>query len=145
MKDRFKRSLAWGALISMALAVPAQAQPRFGNERDISNDHRAQLGIVIPFGGKREEAKPRLELSLTNDRFLNNGAGFRWGEPLERRKMNIGFTLDERPVLMLNGKAPPKADTRKGISTWGWVAIGTGAALVVGGALFWDALEDASE
>jgi len=55
------------------------------------------------------------------------------------------LTLTEQPRLTVARRELPEAERRHGISTIGWVAIGVGASLVIGGLLFVDALNDASE
>lgn len=109
----------------------------------------ARLRIAL---GSASRNKARIGLTLapmTRSQWGDGRTRLRFGEGA-----GLGMTGNGPIQVLLAGRslssfAPQRsAIDRKnasGISTLGWVAIGTGAALIVGGFLFADALNDASE
>jgi len=83
-----------------------------------------------------------------HSRDIRGEARTRFGEGVEfgfSAREAIGLSIGGTPVSQLaDGRSGP-TDGKIGISTLGWVAIGTGVALVAGVALAYDALMDASE
>ena len=65
--------------------------------------------------------------------------------PRRDRIARAGFTLEQSPRFTTDGREMDAHDDRHGISTLGYVAIGVGAAVIVGGLLFADAVRDASD
>lgn len=143
-----------GALLAAALALPpsAIAQTFDPAGRPLGADRRVSVGVTLPLGGSAGSAgKPQLELRAVADhRAIRTVAGDRdsvgWlPRSAQPREARIGLTLAEQPRLTVDGRELPEAERKLGISTIGWVAIGVAAAAVVGGLLFVDALNDASE
>lgn len=133
------------AVVAIAMTTtPVMARPVYalGIDADKASLSRqsagGQVGLIFPIGGKGTEAKARAELSL-----------FRRHHDVTRSKeissTRLGWTLDRRPAMLLNGRAIPEQERRKGIGTWGYVGIGVVALLVCGVLLLDDALDDASD
>lgn len=141
-------------LIVATLAIPAPlaAQMLDPAGRPLDGSRRVSLGVTVPFGGPSDTAaKPQLELRATaGDR--RDVAAPRNPDRIYLRAPNqrlpearIGFTLEAHPQLTVAGREIPASEDRRGISTIGLVAIGVVAAAVVGGLLFIDAVNDASD
>ncbi len=133
-------------LAMLGLSGPALAQSadplRAGTERRLS------AGIAIPFGPRGTAETPQLELRSTTVRHDGSDlAAFGRDGWLPRRvrTARVGFTLEQSPRFTIGGREMDARDDRHGISTLGYVAIGVGAAVIVGGLLFVDAVNDASD
>ncbi len=138
------------AAAAASLPAAAMAQVFDPSGRPLGADRRVSLGVALPLGGgTATSGKPQLELRAVADHRTpqtadhRNGAG--WLPLAQPREARIGLTLTERPRLTVAGRELPEAERKHGISTVGWVAIGVGASLVIGGLLFVDALNDASD
>lgn len=108
------------------------------------NEAMVGLGLTMPFGGARaEERAPRVELRVARDTVDPDGSR-RTDRSLRRQEVRVGLAFDRDRTLIVNGRA---LQTRRemGISDLGWVAIGVGTVLVVGGLVLNDALNDASD
>lgn len=102
--------------------------------------------LRVPLGGAE---KPQAGLALTNVRLDGSGAR-RFSKGVE-----LGFAGDRQLQLSLAGRRLDKLamqpgrrapeGQKLGVSTVGWVAIGVGVAVVVGGLLFLDAVRDSSD
>jgi len=133
---------------ALSLPGPALGQMLDAAGRPSGAERRVTAGITIPLGtGRTVTSKPQLELRASS--YRPAGA---WehttSRPLARERTyesRIGMTLEPRPQLTVAGREVPEADRRLGLSTLGWVAIGVVAAGVVGGLLFIDAVNDASD
>lgn len=131
-------------IVTMGLTGQALAQTadplRDGTERRVS------AGIVIPFGLRGTARTPQLELRGTTIR-RNNSDLAPFGRdgwlPRRERTARVGFTLEQAPKFTIDGREMDASDDRHGISTLGYVAIGVGAAAIVGGLLLADAVRDA--
>lgn len=129
-----------GLLIGAALTTSAMAEPMAYQNGLTRVDGVVGLGLTIPIGGNRQKAPPRVELRLTRDVVNVDGTRLSTrGIPLNETR--IGFSLERDNRLLINGR-PMDKSRRQGVSTLGWLAIGVGAAAVVGGVLLADALED---
>jgi hypothetical protein len=134
-------------------AVMAPVSPAFSADiNDSPVAGRATFGVFagarlrMPLG-RRE--KPQAGLALTNVRLDAAGArrfskgvelGFASGDQLQ---LSVAGQRLDRLGIQPTGRGP---EGRKlGVSTLGWVAIGAGVAVVVGGLLFLDAVRDASD
>lgn len=137
-------------MAALAIPTPVSAQLLDPAGRPLDGSRRVSLGVTVPFGGPANtEAKPQLELrssaserrdvAAERDRFY---FGANDPRPPEAR---VGLTLEAHPQLTLAGREIPASDEKLGISTLGLVAIGVVAAAVVGGLLFIDAVNDASD
>lgn len=129
--------------ISMAAAciATASAQSYHPSTDYGANDLRAGASIVIPFGGdkKKTNTKPRVEFSfqqstvqqdkikLDFNRYSLQAAPITNPNSIGGR---IGFTLDQNPKMLVNGKSYRIDDDQNNISTLGKVGIGVAAAAV---------------
>lgn len=137
------RSIVALALIA-ALTTSAVAEPAsFHGSAFSKPEGVVGLGLTVPFGGSRKKDPPRLELRVARDVVNMDGSrqSISMMRPIETR---IGFSLEAEKRLLINGR-PLDTTRRNNVSTVGWIAIGAGVALVVGGVLFADALRDASD
>lgn len=134
-------------------AQPARAAsldmgPHAG-ERSISAFAGARLRVSL---GAAPRASAALAIAPMQRAMTGEGAvRMRFGEGLsfgtESRgpvALRLAGTRIDRLGMAPNGRIDERAD-RHGISTVGYVAIGVGVAVIVGGLLFVDALNDASE
>ena len=134
---------------ALSLPAPALAQMLDSGGRPAGFERRVSAGVTIPLGASRSASgTPRLELRATGERFdpaldRRDRAVARLDTP--RRESRIGLTLESRPQLIVDGRALPPDQDKLGLSTLGWVAIGVVTVAVVGGLLFIDALNDASD
>lgn len=146
------RKWSHAVLAAAALALPAAAlaQAFDPSGRPLGLDRRASVSVTLPLGGAAGPAgKPQLELRAVADHrgfpAADRRDGTGWLPHVQPREARMGLTLTERPRLTIAGRELPAAERRHGVSTLGWVAIGVGATLVVGGLLLVDAMRDASE
>ena len=129
-----------------ALAVPTAAIAQPANIHSTSFERQegvVGLGITLPFGGQRKPEPPRVELRIARDIVGSDGSRQSVSGRYQA-ETRIGFQLAPGNRLTLNGR-PVEKDQRQGISTLGWVAIGIGAGLIIGGALLADDVSDATE
>jgi hypothetical protein len=147
------KRIAIAALIAaQTIAQPAFAAD-FGDQQAESAQRQGAFAgarLRVPLGGEaRGKARAGLALApVLQGRRADGSVGTRFGEGVE-----FGFaggkkaelSLAGRPVSQLaQGRAGP--DGRKlGVSTIGWVAIGVGAALIVGTVAFVYAMEHCPE
>jgi hypothetical protein len=109
-----------------------------------------QARITVPLGGSRSNAEARRpELSLSAGPSVTRAGSARTVHtrtsiaPMARLAIGPG----EPVTLSLAGQpvsGMPQGD-RRNVSTLGWVGIGVGAGVIVGGLLLLDALRDASD
>ena len=130
------------------LGLSGQALAQSADPLRTGTERRVSAGIAIPFGARGTAETPQLELRSTAIR--HDGSDWAvFGRdgwlPRRDRTARIGFTLERSPRFTIGGREMEANDERHGISTLGYVAIGVGAAVIVGGLLFADALNDASE
>ena len=138
------------AAAAASLPVASMAQVFDPSGRPLGLDRRASVSLTLPLGAAGGPAgKPQLELRAVADQralqVVDHRDGTGWLPRAQPREARIGITLDERPRLTVAGRELPDQQQRHGVSTLGWVAIGVGATLVVGGLLLVDRIEDASE
>lgn len=130
-----------GLLISAALTTSAVAEPMVYQSGMSRVDGVVGLGLTIPIGGQHKKAPPRVELRLTRDVVNFDGTRQSSSSGIRPNETRIGFSLERDNKLLINGRSLDKSQ-RQGVSTLGWIAIGVGAAVIVGGVLLADALED---
>jgi hypothetical protein len=146
------RKLLIAGLVAAAQVLPA-AQPaaaaELGQDRTPAATQVSAFAgarLRVPFGGRE---KPKAGLALTST--LRSGAT---GELRFARGAELGFSGKEsKPALSIAGRPISKLaeggsgpDGRKqGFSTLGWVAIGASVAIIAGGVLIFDYLDDQSE
>lgn len=131
-------------ILGAALATSASGQSIAPQSGALSRPEGVVgVGLTIPLGSARHREAPRFELRLARDSM--NIDGSRQSSRVDWRPMEVrvGVSLAPDHELTLNGQ-PLTNDRRQGVSTLGWVAIGLGAAAVVGGALYLNAMYDAS-
>jgi hypothetical protein len=137
----------WFGILALTLACgAASATAQSLDARGLPPEHgaRVQAGIVVPLGsgGSAAERAPRLEAWSDRNRpwrFGDSGQNL----PLAR-PVRLGLSLGENPRFLLGGRELPHGQDANGISTLGWVGIGTVAVLVVGGVLLADAFKNAN-
>jgi len=130
-------------IISLALVglVSAPAQARDWSEQAADRHAGAFVGAQfrVSFDGSRLE-KPRASLGVapTLSRISNSGVHTTIGDGLA-----LSLNEESRPELTLAGvradralgltrESGPALNTKQGVSTGGWIAIGVGTVLVVG-------------
>jgi len=141
------------ALAMLGMAVQPLAAAELAGEQQSRLGAFGGLRVQVPFGARGPAAAPRAGLAfgpMRQSRASDGAMRTRFGDGLE-----LGFGGGERaPRLTLagtrvdllamaqNGRAPD-GGPRAGVSTLGWVAIGVGAAVVIGlgGTYLW--LDDA--
>jgi len=132
----------------LAMPLPAAAQ----DAGEVRAGAFAGARISLSLGGREARRAPRIGLALS-PMLSREGADGR-----RRIVIGEGAALDlaggSGPRLTIGGRRiasfgpggdGPEIGRRQGISTLGAVAIGVGVAVIVGAALFYDALGDASE
>lgn len=135
-------------VILVMLGVSGQALAQSADPLRTGTERRVSAGISIPFGPRGIAETPQLELRSTTVRHDGSDlAAFGRDGWLPRRQhtARVGFTLEQSPSFTVDGREMDARADRHGISTLGYVAIGVGAAVIVGGLLFADAVGDASD
>jgi len=138
------RKLLFSVTLATFMMAPVQAADWRSQAVDVRAGVFVGAKVQLSLGGKAPEA-PRAALTLapTLNRISSTGeVRTNIGEGLA-----LNFSPRSKPTLTLAGIRADNAlglqrqgkvdeDQKLGISTTGWVAIGAGAALVVGVALF---------
>lgn len=103
-------------------------------------DMRSSVNLTIPLGGQRNDAtsKPQLTMSFQQHRLQQDPYNFSPSNidvksstyNLQPRQARIGFTLDQNPELMMNGRPYNLPTNTANASTLG--KVGIGAAVLVG-------------
>lgn len=133
-----------GVAIAAALTTPALAEPLHFRDSSFSRpEGSVGVGVTIPFGGNRKKDPARVELRIARD-MVNMDGSRQSATSLRTMETRIGFSLEHDRRLLVNGR-PVDTKRRNNVSTVGWIAIGAGVALVIGGVLFADAVNDASD
>lgn len=134
------RSLIAAALFSSA---SINAQSYFMNDGQHIRESRMQVGLVVPIGPATTKSNqtPRLSFSLARHRYSWTETNFR---PLQRQIQHNRFslTLENDPVMMLNGKRLQDENGKLNLTTGAGIAIGAG---VLAGVLLFATLETADE
>lgn len=123
-------------------------------------DMRGSISLTIPLGGQHNSAnsKPQLNLGFQQHRLQQHRYNFVTSNfdvksstyNFQPRQARIGFTLDQNPQLMMNGKPYALPEGTANASTLGKVGIGAAAlvgigVLVVGTGLIIIASSDSSD
>jgi hypothetical protein len=145
------RKLSQALMLTAALALPApgMAQMLDASGRPAGSERRITAGLTIPLGASSApESKPRLELRSSSHRFdpalaERDRVVARLSVP--RSEARFGVTLDDRPLLVVDGHAVPAGPHKLGLSTVAWVAIGVVSVAVIGGLILVDRIEDSSD
>ena len=137
-----------GLIVMLVMVgVSGQALAQGADPLRTGTERRVTAGIAIAFGPRGTAETPQLELRSTVRHDGSDLAVFGRDGWLPRRERTarVGFTLEQSPRFTIDGREMDARDDRHGISTLGYVAIGVGAAVIVGGLLFADAVNDASD
>lgn len=128
------RNLIVAIAVSAALPMSVSAQSFQQGGQYSNDDRRVSVGLTIPFGGgSRAEGKPRVDMTFDHQRRDADGFELRKLANLKsQRPVRLGFTLSEKPQMMLNGRAMSEPNNRKNISTGVWIGVGVVAALGLG-------------
>jgi len=142
-----------GALALLAFSAQPLAAAELAAEQHSRLGAFGGVRIQVPFGARGAEAAPRVGLAfgpMRQSRSIDGATRTRFGDGLElgfgggerNPRLTLAGTRIDRLGLAPNGRAP-EGGHRAGVSTLGWVAIGVGAAIVIGlgGTYLW--LEDA--
>ncbi len=108
---------------------------------------QAQIALTVPLGHspRAEETEPRIELMVRQRAAAGEFAALRRADDARWNERRIGLSLGDDPQVMLNGREIVREERKDGVSDGVWIAGGVTVALLIGGLLFWDALEDSSE
>lgn len=132
--------------LTVCLMLPGIAQAQSFAERDGRVDRRAAISFTIPFGNtQNDDAKPRVELRMRQDQAEPSWRGTDRNFRPYKADQRIGFTLDKKPQLMLNGSAYKISDKKARIGTGGYIAIGAVVVLAIGALVLYQVADDASE
>ena len=137
-----------GLIVIVMLGVSGPALAQSADPLRTGTERRVSAGIAIPFGPRGTAETPQLELRSTTVRHDGSdlaALGRDGWLPRCQHTARVGFTLERSPGFTMNGREMNAGAERHGISTLGYVAIGVGAAVIVGGLLFADAVRDASD
>ena len=146
-----RNCLITGLIASQLVAAPVAAADLVKDSPMTSSQSGAFAGarVRVALGGGEQQGQLRAGLvmaptmhSESNDRryVLRFGEGIELGA---RQGSPLALSIAGRPVT--GPEARRLSGPRAGVSTIGWVAIGTGVVLVVGTLLLVDAMNDASE
>lgn len=128
-----------GMIAFSLIASPASAQLSNNLASSAAVESRVQAGIVIPLGqgGSSAERAPRLEAWSEHRPLRDLPVPILRPsmDPAVLRQSRIGFSLGDQTRLLVNGRDVGQENGRMGISTLGWVGIGVGLAVLVGGAI----------
>ncbi len=125
------KSTALIAILSLSLS-PVAAQSYHPSQNYGANGLQAGASIVIPFGGdkKKANAKPRVEFSLQQSHVQQeqfkldfNRYSLQPAPIVNRNTGRIGFTLDQNPQMLVNGRTYRIDDDQNNITTLGVVGI----------------------
>jgi hypothetical protein len=105
--------------------------------------------LRIALGSAERQAPVRAGLVMAptlRSESRERGSALRFGEGVElgfRDRRPLALSVAGRPVT--GAEAQRLSGARAGVSTLGWIAIGTGVVLVAGFLVFTDMMNDASE
>jgi len=131
-----------GALALLAISAQPLAAAELAAEQQSRLGAFGGVRMQVPFGARDAEAASRVGLAFGPMRQTRGSDGAmrtRFGDGLElgfgggerARRLTLAGTRIDRLGMAQSGRAP-EGGPRAGVSTLGWVAIGVGAAVVVG-------------
>lgn len=144
------------ALTSFCLA-PAAAQSYNPSNDFGANGIRGGASIVIPFGGNKKNAhsKPRVEFSFQQSRVQQDQLKLDFNRyslqnaPITNPNIGkIGFTLNQKPQMLVNGKTYHFDGDKKNVSTGEGILIGFGVlagVILLSAVIITDDIEDGLE
>lgn len=140
--------LITGLIASHLVAAPAAAADIVTDPPITSSRSGAFAGarLRVSLGGGEQQRLVRAGLVMAPTVRSQGSHRLRFGEGIElgvRQGSPLGLSIAGRPVT--GPEARRLSGPRAGVSTIGWIAIGTGVALVAGTLLLVDAMNDASE
>jgi hypothetical protein len=139
-------------LVAAAQVLPA-AQPAAAAELDQDRTPAATqvsafagARLRVPLGGRE---KPKAGLALTSTLRSGGTGELRFAKGAELgftgREPKLGLSIGGQPISRLAAGRPGPGGRKQGFSTLGWVAIGASAAIILGGVLIFDYIDDQSE
>lgn len=142
-----KHIITAASLVAVVLSQPAQAQVAADPWNQQQGEAQAQIAFTVPLGHspRAEETEPRIELMVRQRAAAGEFAALRRADDARWNERRIGLSLGDDPQVMLNGREIIREERKDGVSDGVWIAGGVVVALVVGGLLFWDAVEDGSQ
>ena len=131
-----KTILSLCALQLTAFPLTAQAQSSEFDRAFARQGAEARVSFTIPLGHSSEKSKtaPRLNLGVRNYAQASS-ASTDWMrvDRQDYRDVSLGFTLEERPKLMMNEQVLWRPeDEQANIGTAGKIGLGVGAVVLVG-------------
>ena len=146
-----RNRLITGLIASHLVAAPAAAADMVADPAMTSSRSGAFAGarLRVALGGGEQQRLVRAGLVMAptvRSQGSDRRSILRFGEGIElgvRQGSPLGLSIAGRPVT--GPEARRLSGPRAGVSTIGWIAIGTGVALVAGTLLLVDAMNDASE
>lgn len=143
MRNVFIAAIAAQLALSPAVAADVADHPA-----PIAQDAGAFVGarVRVALGGGEDRGRLRAGIVAAptlRTQAADGRVATRFGEGLE-----LGLRVDRAPALSIAGRPLTGLDgerPRAGVSTLGWVAIGTAVVLAAGAIWFVDAMNDASE
>ena len=133
----FKTTIATLIACQFALLPSlAQAQSSEFDRAFAPQAAEARLSFTIPLGNSSQKSKtaPRLNLGVRNYAQASS-ASTDWMrvDRQDYRDVSLGFTLEERPKLMMNEQVLWRPeDEQANIGTAGKIGLGVGAVILVG-------------
>lgn len=133
----FKTTIATLIACQFALLPSlAQAQSSEFDRAFAPQAAEARLSFTIPLGNSSQKSKtaPRLNLGVRNYAQASS-ASTDWMrvDRQDYRDVSLGFTLEERPKLMMNEQVLWRPeDEQANIGTAGKIGLGVGAVVLVG-------------
>ena len=143
------RKLIFTVTAATLMMAPVQAADLQGQAMDMRPGGGGGAGVGAP-GGPRPPPRPRAALAIAPTMNRISSAGMARASIGEGLALN--FSPRTKPTLTLAGVRADQAlglrpqdqvegDEKLGVSTGGWVAIGVGAAVLVGAAAFLIAID----
>ena len=131
-----KTILSLCALQLTAFPLTAQAQSSEFDRAFARQGAEARVSFTIPLGNSSQKSKtaPRLNLGVRNYAQASS-ASTDWMrvDRQDYRDVSLGFTLEERPKLMMNEQVLWRPeDEQANIGTAGKIGLGVGAVVLVG-------------
>ncbi len=129
------------AILSSSIS-PVVAQSYHPSRDYGASELHAGANIVIPIGGdkKKANAKPRVEFSFQQSRVQQeqlkldfNRYSLQQAPIVNRNIGRVGFTLDQNPQMLVNGRTYRIDDDQNNISTLGIAGIALAIPVIIVG------------
>lgn len=114
------------------------------------SESRISAAVTVPLGASRDsrQTAPRVEIIARSRAPEAAFAMIARDNDRDWQERRVGFTLQSRPSVMINGRSLSSAEQADGITTGGAIAIGLGALLALSTATLIDgvdAIEDLTD